>query len=189
MRGTLLVLALFAGGSAAAAQLPAPLHLELRPTVGALIQTGPQRDLFDASAIFGVQAAMELKPTIHLLGTFAWSPAHHKFVANDDAVNVFLYDVGAEFNLIRSLGIDWQLKPFLGLGAGGRSYSYHEANFDLQTGFAAYGALGTEFQYRGVALRLEARDYVQRFEYPDRALTKTRNDVGLMAGLAFHVGG
>jgi hypothetical protein len=189
MRSTLLVVAVFAGASAAQAQLPSPLTLELRPNVGALIQTGAQRDLFDNAALFGLQASWEIIPAIHMVASGAWSPGHHKFAANDDAVNTFLYDLGAEFNLIADLGADWQMKPFLGLGAGGRTYSYHEETFDMQTGFSAYGALGTEFQYRGVAFRMEGRDYVQRFPYPDRNVTRTRNDVGLTAGIAFHVGG
>jgi hypothetical protein len=188
MRGIILALALSAGASAAAAQSP-PVRLELRPTVGALIQTGAQRDVFKTSTTYGLQAAWEVKPAFHLVGSFAWSPAHHKLPANDDAVNVFLYDVGAEFDLVQPMGVNWELKPFLGVGAGARTYSYHAANFELHTGPAVYGAVGTEIQYRAVALRLEARDFVQRFEYPDRTSTKTRNDIGFSAGLAFHVGG
>jgi hypothetical protein len=48
--------------------------------------------------------------------------------------------------------------------------------------------LGTELQSGVVALRLEARDYVSCFKNALTSESKTRNEVGLSAGFAYHIG-
>jgi hypothetical protein len=53
---------------------------------------------------------------------------------------------------------------------------------------SGYGALGTEFQRDRLALRAEARDYVCCFKAPVTGVkSKTRNDVGLSLGFAYHL--
>jgi hypothetical protein len=174
------------GASATAQELPR--FLELRPLIGAYVPTGAQRDYFDDAAIYGLQAAFEYRPTLHFVGSFTWSPSHNNFVAVDDAVNMFQYDVGAEFNLVRSLGAGWDLKPFLGLGVGGRTYNYDAMSLATRTFVAGYGVIGTEFQYRSVAIRLEGRDYLSDFQNPLIGGSEARNDLGFSIGLAYHIG-
>lgn len=187
MRRTTLVLgALIAGIFAlpARAQLFTP---ELRPFVGAYIPTGAQRDLFKETSLFGIQGALEVLPTFHLLGTVSWMPAHNKYAGFDENVNIFAYDVGTEFGMAQALGSGWELKPFLGLGIGARTYAYKAAGLSDHTCAAGYGAVGSEFQFDKVALRLEGRDNVFCYRSPIAGISsKTRNDVGIALGFAYH---
>ena len=170
----------------ASAQDPA-VRPEIRPFVGMYIPTGDQRDLFDDAAILGLQAALELRPSFHLLGTFGWAPGQTKYAAAKNDVQIFQYDVGLELNMVRALGEAWLFKPFLGLGGGARTYLYQDDNLKNQTCAAAYGALGAEFEFARTAIRLEGRDNVFCFRSALPGITsKTRNDVGLSLGLAYH---
>lgn len=187
MRRILIAAGLLLVTTAASAQ-ELPRFLELRPLVGAYVPTGTQRDYFDDAALYGLQAAWEYRPTLHFVGSFTWSPGHDSFVAVDDAVNLFQYDVGAEFNLVRDIGNGWQFKPFLGLGVGGRTYNYDAVDLATNTFVAGYGVFGTEFQYGVVAIRLEGRDYLSAFKDPMIGGNKTRNDMGFSLGLAYHIG-
>jgi hypothetical protein len=187
MRRLLIVVGLLALGSAASAQ-ELSRYLELRPLIGAYIPTGDQRDSFDDAAIYGMQVGYEYRPTLHFVGLFAWSPAHNNLVAVDDAVNLFQYDVGAEFNLVRELSENWQLKPFLGLGVGGRTYNYDSIDLATDTRVAGYAVVGTEFQYHYVAIRLEGRNYLSDFKDPMIGGTNARHDLGFSLGLAYHIG-
>ena len=116
----LFAVALSAGAGALSAQAPMPA-LELRPFAGASIPTGTQRDLFKDAALFGVSGAVEVKPTFHLLGSFSWADAKNKYNVSNINVDIFQYDAGMELGLVRPVGANWELKPFLGLGAGART--------------------------------------------------------------------
>jgi hypothetical protein len=178
---------LLAGAMTLPAQTPMP-RPEIRPFVGAYVPTGTQRELFKDATLFGVQGALELKPTVHMLGTFSWVPGHDKYPGFDENVSIFAYDVGAEFGLVRPLNEGWEFKPFIGFGAGARTYAYKADGLPNRTCAAGYGALGSEFQLKQVALRLEARDNVYCFKSPISGVqSKTRNDVGLVFGLAYHI--
>ena len=136
--------------------------------------------------MFGVQAELEVRPTLHLLGSFGWAPAQNKYQVADDDVNILQYDAGVEFDLVRPMGGGWQFKPFLGMGAGARTYLYGDDELSNKTCFAGYGALGTEFQIGRTALRLEGRDNVFCYRSPIGGDSKTRNDVGVAFGVAYH---
>jgi hypothetical protein len=185
----LLMTTLFlTAATTAAAQTPAMPMLELRPMAGALIPTGDQRDLFKDAVLYGAQVAFEYRPNVHIVGSFGWSPGHDRFAVADQKVNLFQYDVGAEYNLLYPLGSGWELKPFLGAGVGARTYDYAAATLQTRTCAAGYGTLGTELQYGAVGLRLEARDYVHCFKNPVSDQSNTRNEVGLTAGFVYHLG-
>jgi hypothetical protein len=185
-RTAILIGAMVAGALAppARAQLFTP---ELRPFAGAYVPTGAQRDLFKDATMVGVQGALEIIPTVHLLGTFSWVPVHNKYPGFDENVSIFAYDVGTELGIVQPLGAGWDFKPFVGLGLGARTYSYKAAGLSDRTCAAGYGALGSEFQLERVALRLEARDNVFCYRSPMAGVaSRTRNDVGLTFGLAYH---
>ena len=188
MRTTLFALALAATASSAAAQLPVGAMLELRPVVSASIPTGVQRELFDDAAGVGFQAAIQYRPGLHFVGTFLRTAAHHTYAAPDQRVRMYQYDAGAEFNLVRPLSRGWELKPFVGAGAGARTYDYVHDAFDSNSCLSGYGTMGTELQYGAVAFRLEARDNVFCFKNPIIDESKTRNDLGIGFGIAYHVG-
>lgn len=180
------VAALLAGASALAAQ-SRMIKPEIRPFAGAIIPTGDQRDLFLDAAMVGVSTAVELKPSLHLVGTFAWVPGQNKYGVLQNNVNIFQYNVGVELGFVRPLAGNWELRPFLGLGVGGRTYGYESTTLDDKTGVAGYGAVGTEFQLARTALRLEARQNVFNYRSPIAGQSaKTRNDIGLSLGVAYH---
>ena len=164
-----------------------PVRPEIRPFMGVYLPTGDHRDLFDDAAMFGLQAALELRPSFHLLGTFGWIPGQAKYAVVNNDVQIFQYDVGLELNLVRELGEAWLFKPFLGFGGGARTYVYDDDNLKNRTCTSGYGALGTELQLGRAAIRLEGRDNVFCFRSALPGIkSKTRNDVGLSLGLAYH---
>jgi hypothetical protein len=188
MRRTMLVAAALVAGATALPAQEAGFRPELRPFLGMSIPTGTQRDLFNDAPIFGLQGAVQLKPNFHLVGSFGWVPGQNEFVLTRDNVNIFQYDVGLELGLVRQLGGNWQFKPYVGIGGGGRTYAYEADQLADKTCAAGYGALGSEFQLARVALRVEAGDDVFCFKSPVAGEdSKTRNDLRLTAGAAIHL--
>ena len=159
---------------------------EFRPFAGANIPTGPQRDLFTDAGMIGAQLALEIKPTLHVLGTFGWVATHSSYAVTNDNVNLFTYDLGLELSVVQPMAGNWELKPFVGIGAGARTYAY-EGALPNKTGGSGYFALGTEFQLAPWAFRLEVRDNVFSYRSPLAGVSaETRNDVALALGLAYH---
>jgi hypothetical protein len=163
------------------------LGLEVRPFVGAYIPTGDQRDLLKDAVLVGGQASWRVIPAFAISGTFAWSPSKDRITPGNQTLDLFQYDLGAELR-----ADSWYdggfitLTPFVGLGAGGRTYSYRDLNVGNQTNFDGYGSLGGDIGFGPVALRIEARDYVSRFKpLTGGGDTGTRNDIGLAAGIAY----
>ena len=188
MRRTAFAIAALLGAASLLPAQTAKTRPEIRPFAGAIIPTGDQRTLFKSAPMFGLQTALELKPSLHLVGTFGWVPAQDKYAVAQDNVNNFQYNVGVELGFVQPLGGSWELRPFVGAGVGGRTYAYQAATLSNKTCAAGYGALGTEFQLARTALRLEARDNVFCFKSPIGGVSsKTRNDIGLAFGIAYHL--
>jgi Outer membrane protein beta-barrel domain len=180
------LLAIVGAGSTAEAQTGG-LGLEVRPFVGAYIPTGDQRDFLKDAVLVGGQASWSVIPAFAITGTFGWSPTKDRITAGNQTLDIFQYDLGAELR-----AASWYdgglitLTPFVGLGAGGRTYSYRDLNVDSKTNFDGYGALGGDVGFGPVALRIEARDYVSQFKpLTGSGDTKTRNDIGLAAGISY----
>jgi hypothetical protein len=159
---------------------------ELRPYVGAYVPTGDQRDLLKDAVLVGAQASWRIIPQLALTGTFGWAPSKDRVTAGDQTLDLYQYDVGAEARAQSwySAG-SWDFTPFVGLGVGGRTYNYRDLDdVDAKTNVAGYGALGGEVGFGRLGVRVEARDYVSRFEpLVGDGEAKTRNDVTLAAGL------
>lgn len=186
-RSSILVAALLVGAAALSAQT-SKIRPEIRPFGGAIIPTGDQRDLFLDAPMTGVSAALELHPSLHVLTTFMWVPAQNKYPVAQDNVNIYQYTLGAELGFVKPLGGRWELRPFAGLGVGGRTYAFQGLGLTDRTNFVGYGAVGTEFQIARTALRLEARDNVFGYRSPVSGVgSKTRNDIGLSLGIAYHL--
>jgi hypothetical protein len=185
MNKTILAVALVLGASAAA-QTPSEPKGEVRPFVGASIPTGELRDAYASKPILGLQGAVQVTPTFHLVSSFGWVPSKAKYAVANRDVNVFQYDGGVELGLMRQMG-RWQFKPFLGLGAGARTYLYSSPQLTDRTCLSGYGTVGSELQVGRTAVRLEARDNVFCYKSPMLGeASKTRNDVGLALGVAYH---
>lgn len=180
--------ALLLASTAVSAQQPQRIRPEIRPFVAAYLPAGALRDEFKSATTLGAQAALEILPYMHVVGTVGWTHGHNKYVGfSDDATYIWQYDVGTEFNLTREWGTSWLVKPFVGIGAGGRTYDYQAPNVGTTTCAAGYSTLGSELQKGVVAFRAEARNYFTCFESPLTGKKNTRNDVALAFGLAYHV--
>jgi len=135
-----------------------------------------------ASKLVGAQASWNATDLVAFTGSFGWAPSKDKISAGDQKIDAFQYDLGLELrspfaNLAGST-------PFIGVGAGGRTYSYRDLNVDSKTNFDGYGAVGVDASAGRIGLRVEARDYVSRFQpITGTGSTKTRNDLALIAGV------
>jgi hypothetical protein len=159
---------------------------ELRPYAGAYIPTGDQRDLLKDAVLVGAQASWRATRHLAVTGTFGWAPSKDRVTAGDQTLDLYQYDVGAEARAQSWYNRgSWAFTPFVGLGVGGRTYNYRDLDdVDAKTNVAGYGALGGEVGFGRLGLRLEARDYISRFEpLTGDGDAKTRNDVTLAAGL------
>jgi hypothetical protein len=161
-------------------------NFEIRPYVGAYIPTGDQRDDFKDAVLVGAQGSYRFTPVIALTATVGWSPTEDRVLTAQETVDLWQYDIGAEFRAPAWLqGESWDFSPFVGLGIGGRTYDYRDRdNVDAKTNVAGYGALGGEFGFGQFGLRIEGRDYISRFEpLIGTGEAKTRNDIAVAAGL------
>ena len=159
---------------------------EVRPFVGAYIPTGDQRDVLKDAVLAGAQASWRVLPSLAVTGTFGWAPSKDRITPGDQTLDIYQYDVGAELRADSwYYGGSWDFSPFVGLGAGGRTYNYRDLDQDATTNFAGFGAIGGDIGFGSVALRIEARDYLSRFKpLTGSGETTTRNDVGLAAGVS-----
>lgn len=181
--GVLVVLALLVASVKVAAQeIPGASRGTIRPFVGAYIPTGEQRESLKDAVLLGAQASWNVNPGVALTGSFGWAPSKDKVVAGDQTLDAFQYDVGIE---ARSSSLsNAQISPFIGAGIGGRTYNYRDLDVESKTNFDGYGALGFDVSAGPVALRVEGRDYVSRFQpLTGGGETRTRNDVALLAGV------
>jgi hypothetical protein len=134
--------------------------------------------------VLGLQVAAEIGERAHAVASIGWAFSSDK--AGDD-VHVSQYDLGLEVFQTFHLGEQWMLRPFLGAGAGGRTYIFDDSDADSQNDLAGYATLGTEFQIHRMALRLAGRGYLTRFEgLHGNGKHVTRGDLALSAGLAYH---
>jgi hypothetical protein len=179
------VLAAALGGNAAA-QTPRS-GFEVRPFVGAYFPTGDHRDLLSDAITVGLQGGYAIAQHFSLVATFALTTSSDKRIPLDDDLDLFSYDIGAELTkefAVGDRGIT--LAPFVGVGAGGRTYDYRDRESDSETNFAGYGTIGGQLRLGSVSVRLEARDYVSSFKGLTGELRErsTRNDVSVVTALS-----
>lgn len=187
MRVIVPVLALALCATAASAGAQQQWKPELRPFVGTSIPTGELRDVIGSEALFGAQLAAELRPWLHVLGTFGWAPAETRYVVADKNLDVFQYDVGAEVNSSQPFWFGTQMHPFWGAGVGARTYLYDSNALKDRACLSGYVSTGIEVQANRTAARIEARDNVFCYRSPVAGeKSATRNDLNFSLGLAYH---
>ncbi len=191
-RMMMLVAAMLVGAGVAGAELKVrsemPATPEIRPFVGAYIPTGPQRDALKNAMIGGVQFGYEYRDMMHFIGTLGWSPAKENVTTEHQRVNLYGYDAGIELFARRPVTSPWEFRPFIGTGLGARTYDPNIAGAKSHTYMDGYGALGAEFQMKQMALRIEGRDYISQWKgIAGDERNKTRNDIMLVAALAWHL--
>ena len=159
---------------------------EVRPFAGVFLPVGAFDSDFKSATMVGGQMAIELNRHIHGIATVGWTHGHNKMFTSD-VTHIWQYDLGAELNAVKDMGWGWYARPFVGLGAGGRTYDYRITDVKTTSCTAAYGSVGAELQRNVIALRAEARDYLSCFESPVTREKNTRNDIGLTIGVAYHL--
>jgi hypothetical protein len=178
----LVSLVVFSGRLFAQQNIHAGTRGSIRPIVGAYVPTGEQRDFLKDAVLVGAQGSLNFGTNFAVTGSFGWSPSKDKVTPGDQKIDAYQYDLGLEVRTPESyLG---GVTPFVGAGIGGRTYNYRDLDVDAKTNFDGYGAVGVDVGAGRVGVRIEARDYVSRFKpLTGNGDTKTRNDVGLFAGL------
>jgi hypothetical protein len=172
----------------AAADAPAvatPSRWEVRFTSGALIATGNQRNYLKDADMSSAQLSWLVRPSIALTGTFGWARSRDLHNADRPKLDVLTSDVGAEYRPAQ-----WfadravSFSPFVGAGAGMRSYNYRSLDENARHNVAGYVSAGGELGVARVGVRLEVRDYATGFKPLVGAGTTTaRNDVVVAVGL------
>jgi len=158
---------------------------EIRPFAGAFVPLGAERADFRSATMVGVQLAADLTRHFHGVVSLSWTHGHNRMFTKD-LTHIWQYDGGLEFNAVRDMGRGWYLHPFVGAGIGGRTYDYADHLAKNTSCIAAYGSVGAEIQRKVITLRAEARDYLSCYESPISTERRSRNDLGLTVGVAFH---
>jgi hypothetical protein len=188
-RGTALAL-LIASASAAAAQTSSTGNKwELRFTSGAFVPTGSQRKVLENAQVSGAQLSWVVQPALAITGTFGWARSRDRGTVDNPKLDVFTSDLGVEYRKSTwNANGAMTLSPFVGMGAGMRSYNYRKLDVDATNNVAGYAAAGGELGMGRVGVRLEVRDYVAGFK-PLMGVgeSRTHNDLVIMAALRFNV--
>jgi hypothetical protein len=186
--GTLGVLLSPTGTSAAQTPAPPATGWEFRVTSGALVPTGSQRNFLKDAPVSTAQLSWVVRPSLAVTGTFGWARSRDLASPDNPKLDVFTSDLGVE-----ARSAQWfadrsvTFSPFVGVGAGARSYNYRSLNVDATHNLAGYGTVGGELGMGRVGLRLEVRDYASGFRpLAGGGKSDTRNDVVIMAGLRFN---
>lgn len=181
------LLALAFASGAASAQQPSPRRFEISPFTTAYVPTGTHANTLESGFGAGILGAYALNRYFSAVGRFAYSSTEDRSTATND-VNVFSYDLGAEAGVEKHLTTALRIRPFLGLGMGGRAYDYDDRESDAQFNVAGYGAGGAELLMGRFGWRVEVRNYVSGFKGLSGELDsrQTRNDLSISSGMALH---
>jgi hypothetical protein len=159
---------------------------EFRVPSGGLVPTGALRDALKDAHLSAAQLSYAIRPALAITATVGWARSRDLASVNHPKLDVFTYDLGAEARAAeRFAGRAVTLTPFVGVGAGARSYNHRKLDVDATHNVAGYGAVGGELGMGRVGLRLEARDYVSGFRpLVGGGRARTRNDVVALVGLS-----
>lgn len=185
MRHITLLAAALLFASPALAQRSDTWAFEVRPLVGAFVPLGEHRDDFRNATMLGAQAALEITDYFHVVGGMSWAHGHARYAGlARDLTYIWQYDMGVELGpMFETSLLLW--RPFIGVGAGGRTYDYRDPGTTASTCTAGYGGLGTEFQGDLLGLRLEGRGYATCYESLLTTRKDTRFDAALMVGFTY----
>ena len=152
---------------------------------GALVPTGPQRDVVSTGALSTAQLSYAVRPALAFSTTLGWARSRDLTSTHDPKLDVITYDIGAELQ-----GPRWfeersiTLRPFMGGGAGGRRYAYRSLDLDATHQFTTFASVGGELSGGRVGVRLEARHNLTAFRpLNGQGDTHLRSDLAFMAGL------
>ena len=182
-----LTAALISAAPPLAAQQASFPGSEIRPFVGVYVPAGALKSQFKPATTIGAQYAYEMHHNLHLLGSLAWSNGSSRLAGlDDDNTSIWQYDVGAEAGLVRKMGVAWLFRPFVGAGAGGRTYDPGASAMNTTDCAAGYASAGTELQRSTLAWRFEARGYLSCYQTPTSERSRAGNDFTFSFGAAWH---
>lgn len=140
------------------------------------------------AAVYGVQLGLDLMPNVALVGNLGYSDSNVRVGLpligglNVADSKVLLYDAGLQLRLPSST-LGGGVVPFVEAGAGAIRYEVRGGPLTANaTNFAANFGGGVDVQLnRNLGLRLQAKDYVARFDF-DAA-----SDLGLRGKTAHNI--
>jgi hypothetical protein len=183
INATAIVLAV-SGLARAQSSMPKKPGFELLMPTGTVVPTGAQEGELQRANLTAVQLSYGLRPSLVLTGMVGWARTRPLGLDNDVKLDLFTYDVGAEYRLPRrSSDGRFNFKPFTGIGLGARSFNYRNIDTPTTHNLAAYASAGGELALARVRVRLEVRDYMTWLDAPGYSESVRRNDVAVMAGL------
>jgi hypothetical protein len=168
---------------------PAP-RWEFRATSGALIPTGAERSVLKDAPMSAAQLSWVVRHPFAISATVGWARSRDLIAVDVPKLDVFTYDLGAEYRTPQWFADNAvTFSPFVGAGAGARSYNHRSLDVDATHNIAGYGAVGGELGMGRVGLRLEVRDYVAGFRpLVGGGSSSARNDIVATIGLRFTSG-
>lgn len=152
--------------------------------LGVFAPTGGHRSVLGDAFAIGGQLGVAIAPSWAAVGGALISQTSYRDRLLGD-VTLVQYDLGLEYAPAAAHGTRWRVVPFVGRGAGARTYDRTEGRAAVRAVLAGYGSLGGEIGFGHTGVRFEARDYLSRSEAAGTA-TGARNDVTAVAGLAYH---
>ena len=158
--------------------------LAMHVLLGGFVPTGALRGTVSNGYAIGAQIGMAITPRIATVATAFVIQTKYR-AANVVEVTLVQYDAGLEFTPGAPHASTHRVVPFVGLGAGGRTFDFRDAGMASRTYPAAYVAAGSEVRLHRLTLRMEARGYAFRQEL-DAGVSVTRTDVTGLVGLAVH---
>lgn len=160
---------------------------EFRIASGSFMPTGDQRQDLRSAPLTAAQLSWKPRPSLAVTGTFGWARTRDLRAADAPLVDAFTADLGLE-----SHGRPWHVRgastfaPFVGAGAGSRSYDHRDGRASATHNVAGYGAAGGELGLHRVAVRIELRNYVSGYRpLVGRGTSATRNDLVAMLAVRF----
>ena len=125
-----------------------------------------------------------------IVASIWWAPSEAEVPGlsiTEEEVDLVQYDLGIEIRPLARQDDDWIIIPFIGAGAGGRSYTFRELDQSAETDFAGFGSVGGEIVFNRLALRLDGRGYLSDHDvltgrHPD---SEGRGEFTFMAGLMY----
>jgi hypothetical protein len=157
---------------------------------GAVSPVGGLKDWYAAGGLAGVQASWSLNENFAATGTTYWANAASRRRDGHPSQAVgWNLDVGVEGHSPRFgfQNAKWDVKPFVGIGAGTRSYSFPTTVQGSTTGWGGYASLGADFwRHEGrFGLRTELRGYRASYTDVQQSIPRaTGTDLVALLGLS-----
>jgi hypothetical protein len=142
-----------------------PRRTQLSPFLGVVVPTGHQRVVLDDAVLMGLTASYDVHRNVAVVGALAWAQTEgHGLAARTATLDVVQYDLGLQGQLPIDLGDGQTLKPFVGVGVGGRTYRFRDLAAEHESDRVGYSALGVNLECRGFVVSATARSYLGDFD-------------------------